>query len=258
MKRVEGKVALITGAAQGLGAAMAQALAREGATVYCTDIDEDGVQATAAAIQKEGGKAVAARHDVLSTDDWDAIFADILAKSGKLDILVNNAGGGTFADLETLSLDAWRHIIALNLDSTFIGTQMAIKTMKNTGGGSIINVSSVAGLVGSPTVAPYSAAKGGVRLFSKSAALHCGERGYNIRVNSVHPGLIRTKSGMEMAAKAFNTSEAEAEKMMAAVHPLGRIGEPDEIAAAVVFLASDESSFVTGAEYAVDGGYTAQ
>ncbi|HPE30853.1 MAG TPA: glucose 1-dehydrogenase [Parvularculaceae bacterium] len=258
MARLTNKVALVTGAAQGLGAAMAETLAKEGARVYCTDIDENGAMARAEAINKAGGVAYGRKHDAVSEGDWHGVFDELLKREGAIHCLVNNAGGGTFSDIETLSLDAWRKVISLNLDSTFIGCQLAIKHMQKTGGGSIINVSSVAGLVGSPSVIPYSAAKGGVRLFSKSLAVYCGSRGYKIRVNSVHPGLIRTKSGLEMASKAFNASEAEAEKMMAAFHPLGRIGEPAEVAAVVAFLASDDSSFVTGAEYVVDGGYTAQ
>jgi 3(or 17)beta-hydroxysteroid dehydrogenase len=144
------------------------------------------------------------------------------------------------------------------MDSTFIGTQMAILAMKNSGGGSIINLSSVGGLVGTATLAPYSAAKAGVKLFTKCAAIHCGQKGYNIRVNTVHPGLIKTPAGIEMASKATGMSPEAAEAAFATLHPIGRIGRPDEIATAVLFLASDESSFATGGEFVIDGGYTAQ
>ncbi len=257
MKRVEGKVAIVTGAGQGLGRAIAEALAREGAAVVATDIDGPAAQATAHDIVKAGGAAHGVTHDAIDPAGWDAVMTFTRATFGRLDVLVNNAGGGTFADLETMTLAEWRRVVGLNLDSTFLGTQGAIALMTHSGGGSIVNISSVAGLVGSPTLPAYSAAKGGIRLFSKTAALYCAQRGYGIRVNSVHPGLVRTRSGLEMASKAFGVDEVEAERMMAAMHPLGRIGEPSEIANAVLFLASDESSFVTGAEYAVDGGYTA-
>jgi len=249
---------MVTGAAAGLGQAIAKHLGLHGGRVIVTDINEPGAQNTAAEIVSAGGNALALQHDVLDESAWDQVFAALLESYGGIDVLVNNAGGGTFSDLETMTLSDWKQVISLNLDSTFMGTQRAIKAMKNSGGGSIINISSVAGLVGSPTVVPYSAAKGGIRLFSKSAAVYCAQQNYNIRINSVHPGLIRTESGMEMAAKAFGMPETEAEQVMASLHPIGRIGEPHEVAATVLFLASDESSFVTGAEYAVDGGYTAQ
>ena len=258
MGRVDAKTALVTGAAQGLGAAAAKALAAEGAVVFCSDIDGAGAENTAAEITSSGGRAFGFQHDAVSESDWASAIAFVTSRSDRLDVLVNNAGGGTFADFEALSLQEWRKITQLNLDSTFLGSQHGVKLMKGTGGGSIINMSSVAGLVGSPTVIPYSAAKGGVRLFSKSLALHCGARGYNIRVNSLHPGLIKTASGTEMASKAFGASAEEAEKMMASLHPIGRIGAPSDIAQAVVFLASDESAFITGAELIVDGGFTAQ
>lgn len=258
MGRIDGKVCLITGAANGLGAATARLLASEGGRMVLTDIDRSRGEVLAAELQQAGAEAIFLSHNVTLEDEWHSVFDALLSQFGRLDVLVNNAGGGTYNDLETLTLAEWRNIISLNLDSTFIGTQLAVKTMKESGGGSIINMSSVGGLVGSPNLVAYSAAKAGVKLFSKAAAIHCGQQAYNIRINTVHPGLIKTESGMEMASKATGMSPAEAEAAFSAMHPIGRIGKPEEIAAMVLFLASDESSFATGAEFVIDGGYTAQ
>ncbi|MCF8475328.1 MAG: glucose 1-dehydrogenase [Emcibacter sp.] len=258
MNRVMDKICLVTGAASGLGEACARLLAQEGGTVILTDINDIQGHKTTQEIKDTGANAIFIKHDVTNEDDWKSVFSTILETYGKIDVLINNAGGGTYNDVETLSLQDWKNIIALNMDSTFLGTQMAIKSMKDTGGGSIINMSSVGGLVGSPNLVAYSAAKAGVKLFSKSVALHCGAHNYNIRVNTVHPGLIKTVSGMEMASKATGLSVEDAETAFAAMHPIGRIGKPIEIANMVLFLASDESSFATGGEFVVDGGYTAQ
>lgn len=258
MNRITDKICLVTGAANGLGEASSRLLAKEGGTVILTDIDVERGESLAQEIRDTGAQALFIRHNVTSEEDWNRVFTTVLDRYGKLDVLVNNAGGGTYNDVETLSLEDWKNIISLNLDSTFLGTQLAIKSMKDTGGGSIINMSSVGGLVGSPNLVAYSAAKAGVKLFTKSVALHCGAQNYNIRVNTVHPGLIKTKSGMEMASKATGMSVEDAETAFAAMHPIGRIGIPLEIANMVLFLASDESSFATGGEFVVDGGYTAQ
>lgn len=258
MNRVLDKVCIITGAANGLGEASARLLAKEGGTVILTDIDVSRGESIAQSISDDGEKAIFIQHDVTSEKDWNNVFTQVMEKFGKVDVLVNNAGGGTYNDVETLSLKDWKSIIALNLDSTFIGTQLAIKAMKDTSGGSIVNMSSVGGLVGSPNLVAYSAAKAGVKLFSKSVAIHCGTQKYNIRVNTVHPGLIKTESGMEMASKATGLNLEDAEAAFASMHPIGRIGKPNEIANMVLFLASDESSFATGGEFVVDGGYTAQ
>ena len=258
MGRIEGKVCLITGAASGLGEATARLLAAEGGRLVLTDINTEKGEALARELCQAGNEATFLPQDVTQEEDWHSDFDTLLGQYGKIDVLVNNAGGGTYNDLETLSLNEWRTIISLNLDSTFLGTQLAVKAMKETGGGSIINLSSVGGLVGSPNLVAYSAAKAGVKLFTKCAAIHCGQQGYNIRINSIHPGLIKTESGMEMASKATGMSPEQAEVAFAAMHPIGRIGKPHEIATAVLYLASDESSFATGAEFVIDGGYTAQ
>ncbi|WP_321393752.1 glucose 1-dehydrogenase [Emcibacter sp.] len=257
MGRVDGKICLVTGGANGLGEAMVRLLTEEGATVILTDIDVTGGEKLATEITLAGKEAMFIKHDVTDEAAWESVFSALLDKYGRLDVLVNNAGGGTYNDLETLSLSDWRKIISLNMDSTFLGTQMAVRAMKETGGGSIINLSSVGGIVGSPNLVAYSAAKAGVKLFSKCAAIHCGQKGYNIRVNTVHPGLIKTASGMEMAEKATGMTPEQAEAAFSALHPIGRIGLPHEIATAVLYLASDESSFATGAEFVIDGGYTA-
>lgn len=258
MNRITDKICLITGAANGLGEATAKLMAEEGGTVILTDIDVTRGESLAQQIRDTGAKALFIQHDVTREDDWKRVFAEVIKQYGRLDVLVNNAGGGTYNDVETLSLKDWKSIIALNLDSTFLGTQLAIKSMKDTGGGSIINMSSVGGLVGSPNLVAYSAAKAGVKLFTKSVAVHCGAKNYNIRVNTVHPGLIKTAAGIDMAAKATGMSPEDAEVAFASLHPIGRIGKPIEIANMVLFLASDESSFATGGEFVVDGGYTAQ
>nr|WP_269473303.1 glucose 1-dehydrogenase [Kineobactrum salinum] len=241
-----------------MGEAMVRLLIAEGAQVVLTDIDAEAGGKLAQVLRDEGASALFLEHDVTDEAAWRTVFDRLLQEYGRLDVLVNNAGGGTYNDLETLSLAEWRKIISLNLDSTFIGTQMAVRIMKGSGGGSIINLSSVGGLVGSPNLVAYSAAKAGVKLFSKSAAIHCGQRGYNIRINTVHPGLVKTRSGMEMAEQATGMAAAEAEAAFASMHPIGRIGRPEEIASAVLYLASDEASFATGAEFVIDGGYTAQ
>lgn len=258
MKRLQDKTAIITGAASGLGQAMAERFAEEGAKLLLTDINTEAGEALAATLRDQGHDVVFSRQDVTSEDDWQDLFESLEQHHGKLDVLVNNAGGGTYNDIETLTLKQWQSIIRLNLDSTFLGIQCAIASMKETGGGSIINLSSVGGLVGSPNLVAYSAAKAGVKLLTKSTAVHCGQHGYNIRINSIHPGLIKTPAGIEMATKATNMSPADAEAAFATLHPIGRIGLPREIADGAVFLASDESSFMTGSELVIDGGYTAQ
>lgn len=258
MARVQDKIALVTGAANGLGRATATLLAREGAMVLLTDIDDANGEAAAAAIRAAGGHARYCHHDASSPDDWAAVLGRIREAHGRLDILVNNAGGGTYNDIETVGLAEWRRIMAINLDATFIGTQSAIKWMKETGGGSIINVSSVAAFSGAPNLAAYCAAKAGINMMSKSAAVYCGQKGYNIRINVVHPGLIETKAGVEMARLATGAgSDEEAIAMFTALHPIGRIGQPDDIAKGILYLASDDSSFVTGSSLIIDGGFTA-
>lgn len=253
--RVADKVALITGAAEGIGAASARALGAEGATLVLTDINDDGVKALAAELAKDGVAAVALKHDVTDEAAWQAAIALALSRFGKLDVLVNNAGIAFVGKTEETTLADWRRMLAVNLDGVFLGTKHALRAMKGKGG-SIINISSILGIDGAATAAAYCASKGGVRLFTKAVALECGEAGTGIRVNSVHPGYIHT-SMFDSDIAAFGSLENKLEKV-SALHPIGRIGQPEEVAAGIVFLASDESSFITGAELVIDGGYTAR
>jgi NAD(P)-dependent dehydrogenase (short-subunit alcohol dehydrogenase family) len=251
MGRVVDKIALVTGAASGLGAETARRLAAEGAFVMLSDRDP-AVANVAAAI---GDRADYALHDVTSEEDWAAVVAKTTTRFGRLGILVNNAGvAGGNLDLLTHGLDDWRRILSINLDGVFLGLRHCGPVMAARGSGSVINLSSILGKVGLPGAAAYCASKGGVLMLTKAAALEWAP--LNIRVNSVHPGFIDTPmvSGALHAAENGN----EMRDMLIAAHPLGRFGVPREIADAVVFLASDESSFMTGAELVVDGGYTAR
>ncbi len=255
MNRVKDKVAIVTGGALGLGRASAVLLAREGASVVITDVkDEEGKEA-ALEINKDGGKAVYIHQDVALESEWKSLVEKTVQQFGKLDILVNNAGVGVGGPLEELTLKEWRWLMSINLDAVFLGTRETIKVMKKQGG-SIINLSSIEGLVGDPNLAAYNTSKGGVRLFTKSAALYCAKMGYNIRVNSIHPGYIWTPM-VENYLKAQG-GVAEGRKALDSMHPIGHVGEPYDIAYGVLYLASEESKFVTGSELVIDGGYTAQ
>jgi NAD(P)-dependent dehydrogenase (short-subunit alcohol dehydrogenase family) len=256
MKRVDGKVAIVTGAAAGLGRASALMLAREGARVAVTDVNEGDGRSVVEEIAGDGAQALFVRQDVASEADWSKTIETVLAEFGRLDVLVNNAGVALSASVEDTTLDQWRWLMAINLDGVFLGTKHAIAAMKATGGGSIINLSSIEGLIGDADLAAYNASKGGVRIFTKSAALHCARAGYNIRVNSIHPGYIETP--MVEGHVAAQADPDKAREEIAALHPLGYIGEPDDIAYGVLYLASDESKFVTGSELVIDGGYTAR
>lgn len=250
MGRVTGKVAIVTGAAQGLGFASAALLAREGASVVIADVNEAKGQEAAARI---GGATVFEPLDVTDADRWTELVDATVARFGQLDILVNCAGISITANVEETTPEMWRRAIAVNLDGTFYGTQQAIRVMKERRQGSIINFSSIDGTIGEADLAAYCAAKGGVRTFTKAVAVHCGEQGYRIRANSVHPGYIRTPMH-EAYLREMGVDDAP----VVARHPIGRLGEPDDVAYAVLYLASDESSFVTGIELPVDGGYLAR
>jgi 3(or 17)beta-hydroxysteroid dehydrogenase len=255
MGRVEGKVAIVSGAARGLGKGIALLLAKEGAKVAVTDILEDLGKETAEEIRREGGEALFIKHDVTSEDSWSAVVKKVLSKFGKLDIMVNNAGVQIIKEIAETSLEEWRGLMSVNLEGVFLGTKHAIRAMRESGGGSIVNISSIAGIIGTADdTAAYCASKGGVRLFTKAAALECSKIGhnYNIRVNSVHPGVIKTDMVASMMAQ-----DAELKKRMESNHPIGFLGEPIDIAYVVLYLASDESRLVTAAEFVVDGGWTA-
>ena len=264
MDRVKGKVAIITGAAGGLGKAQALLLAREGAKVVLTDILETEPKATVEEIRRAGGEAIFVRHDVTSEQDWAEVIKQTLTSFGRLDVLVNNAGILISKAIADMSLEDWRRVTSVNLDGVFLGTKHAIGAMKKSGGGSIVNMSSVAGLVGmAGDSSAYAASKGGVRLFTKSSALQCSTLGhdYKVRVNSVHPGFILTSMLENIIRKtAENTgcTYEESRKVREDATMIGRLGTPEDIAYAVLYLASDESSYVTGAELVVDGGYTAR
>jgi NAD(P)-dependent dehydrogenase (short-subunit alcohol dehydrogenase family) len=253
MDRVKGKVAIITGGGGGLGKAQALLLAREGAKVVVTDLDEAHGQSVAEEIKGHGGEAMFIQHDVSSEAQWKSVINETLKQFGKLDILVNNAGVIIFKNIHDTSLDEWRWLMSINLDGVFLGTKYAMEAMKKSGGGSIINISSAAGIIGTLDTSAYHASKGGVRIFTKAAALECSKAGYdyNIRVNSVHPGVMKTSMVEGLM------EDEEKKKAALSWHPIGRFGEPEDVAYGVLYLASDESSFVTGTELVIDGGWTA-
>jgi 3(or 17)beta-hydroxysteroid dehydrogenase len=253
MDRVKGKSAIVTGAAGGLGHAIASLLASEGAAVTVTDINEPGGRALAGEIKASGGRAIFIKHDVTSESDWRRVIETTVAEFGKLDVLVNNAGVQLMRDIENMTLEEWRWLIGINLDGVFLGTKYAVGAMKKTGGGSIINMSSAAGIIGTAhNTAAYCASKGAVRLFTKASALEFSKIGhdYNVRVNSVHPGVIETPMTRAMRDESLGDS-------LGSIMPIGFTGQPTDIAYGVLYLASDESRLVTGAELVIDGGWTA-
>jgi NAD(P)-dependent dehydrogenase (short-subunit alcohol dehydrogenase family) len=247
--RLKDKVAIVTGAAHGMGEAEARLFAREGAKVVVADMLGEQAEAVAADIRSSSGDAIAAVIDVTSEPAWVALIEKTVARYGRLDVLVNNAGISGSAVGDPDGLNGWDRIIAVNQTSVFLGTKLAAEQMAKTGGGSIVNISSIMGFVGGPGGHPaaYSASKGAVRIYTKSAAVRYGPLG--IRVNSVHPGY------MPPMLNATNANE-RADKI--ALTPLRRLGEPIEVAYGVLFLASDEASFVTGTELVIDGGFIAQ
>lgn len=259
MRQLEGKVALVTGGGSGIGAACATTLAREGARVAVTDIDLAGAQAVAAAITAAGGQAVALAQDVTDESRWVAVMAEIQSRFGNLTTLVANAGIGIRASILDMTLADWRRQTAINLDGVFLSVKYGIPAMRRAGSGSIIMMSSVAGLRGAPGLAGYSATKGGVRLFAKSVAMECAMANDNIRCNSVHPGIIETPIWFKMdgqADPARRNAPIDITAMAAVGVPLARVGLAQDIANGVLFLASDASSYMTGSELIIDGGMT--
>ncbi len=255
MTRLQGKVALITGAASGIGKACARHLAREGATVVLTDREPAG-EAVAAEL---GAPHRFHLLDVTDEPGWDRVVGDTVAQLGRLDVLINSAGIGALGNVEQATVADFRRMYAVNVEGTFLGCRAAIGAMKQRGGGSIINLSSVAGLIGVPDLAGYCASKGAVRLLTKSIALHCARAGYNIRCNSLHPSFIDTPMVDAMAATmAGGRDPTKVRAQLEQAAPLGRLGHVDDVTHLVVYLASDESRFITGAELPVDGGLTAR
>ncbi|KUR73474.1 hypothetical protein AQZ52_00360 [Novosphingobium fuchskuhlense] len=246
MGRLAGKVAIITGAAKGLGEADARMFVREGARVILTDVDRENGERVAA----ELGEMAEFRYlDVRHDAEWKVLVDDVVARHGKLDILVNNAGVVELGDIETQTEKDYRFIMAVSADGTWFGCQHAVRVMKETGGGSIINMASIASVQGESAVAAYCAAKGAVEGLTRAVAVHCAKQGYSIRCNSIHPAGILTPMVMEVGRQAALMRGAE-EALNSG--PLVKLGEPDDIAYTVVFLASDESKFINGAAIRVD------
>jgi NAD(P)-dependent dehydrogenase (short-subunit alcohol dehydrogenase family) len=250
--RLANKIAFITGGASGIGWAAAERFAQEGATVIVADLAADKLQQCASVLRAYGNNHRVVHLDVTLEDGWIRALQELDAAFGRLDVLVNNAGYGSFLPIAETTLQEWRALMAVNLDSVFLGTKYALPLLARAGKASIINMSSIRGLVAGHGTAAYSAAKAGVRLFTKATALECATLGNGVRANSVHPGQIETpllKEAMANSGRLQSTLERI---------PIGRLGQPLEIADALVFLASDESSFMTGSEVTIDGGYTAQ
>jgi NAD(P)-dependent dehydrogenase (short-subunit alcohol dehydrogenase family) len=259
--QVQGKVALVTGGSSGIGAAVAELLAREGASVAVTDIDDLKGPELVAGINKAGHQAVFLHQDVTSEARWVEVVTEVEKRFGRLDILVSNAGIGiAVPSIVEMSLEDWRRQTAINLDGVFLSVKHCLPAMRRTGGGSVIMMSSLAGLRGAANLAGYCATKGGVRLFAKAVAMECASFGDGIRVNSVHPGIIDTpiwgKIPTEAAGQGQNAPIDPEERAKLAT-PLGRAGQAMEIAAGVLYLASDASRYVTGTELVIDGGMNA-
>ena len=250
MPRLEGKVALISGAARGQGACEGRLFVQEGAKVVLTDVlDEEG-ESVAADIREQGGDAIYLHLDVTQEQQWQDVIQATVDRYGKLDILVNNAGIFPMFRVEETTVELWEQVMDINVTGVFLGTKHAIPAMRDAGGGSIINISSVAGLVGGSRASAYSASKGAVRILTKNTAVQHAADG--IRANSVHPGIIVT----QMTEELLSDENARDQRLTGT--PIGRFGTVDDVAYGVLFLASDESSYVTGSELVIDGGSTAQ
>ena len=250
MGRLEGKSCLISGGSKGLGAAQARLFAREGARVAVGDILESDGARLVDELRTSGADSLFVRLDVTSEADWEGVVGAVMCELGTLDVLVNNAGIYNRALVEDTTLEEWERVMSVNSTGVFLGTKHAIPAMRRSGGGSIVNMSSVAGLVGSRTQTVYNASKGAVRLLTKSTAVQYAADG--IRANSVHPGVIET----DMMKEVVRNEEERATRM--SLTPIGRFGTAEDVAHGVLFLASDEASYVTGAELVIDGGLTVQ
>ena len=255
MGRLDGKVALITGGASGLGKATGKLMAKEGATVVLSDLQEVEGTAVSKQIKENGGHCFFIKQDTTSEEGWQDICDSILENHGHLDILLNGAGVGSSAvEIEDMDFSTWRSCLSVNLDGVFLGCKYGIRAMRKGNGGSIINISSILGFAGLATATNYCASKGGVRLLTKAAALECARKTPLVRVNSIHPGFIDTP----MVAGAIQRRGPEFRNYIEDNVPLGELGEPIDIAEGVVYLASDGAKFVTGTELTIDGGFLAR
>ena len=253
MGRLEGKTALVTGAASGIGLQTSIRLAEEGARLMMTDINlEEGLQQA----EKLGANATFLKLDITEEEEWVSVLDETVKRFDRLDILVNSAGMVLIADVEQITLEDWRKVHAVNLDGTFLGCKHGVRVMKEFGAGSIINLSSVSGMIGGFNLAAYNSSKGAVRMLTKSVALHCARAGYGIRCNSIHPTFIETPMLESMIRDSPDPEKAR--QTLVRQVPLRRIGKPDDVANMIVYLASDESTFVTGTEMVIDGGVIAQ
>ena len=253
MGRLEGKTALVNGAASGIGLQTSIRLAEEGARVMMTDINlEEGRQQA----EKLDANATFLKLDITEEEEWISVLDETVKRFDRLDILVNSAGMVLIADVEQITLEDWRKVHAVNLDGTFLGCKHGVRVMKEFGAGSIINLSSVSGMIGGFNLAAYNSSKGAVRMLTKSVALHCARAGYGIRCNSIHPTFIETPMLESMIRDSPDPEKAR--QTLVRQVPLRRIGKPDDVANMIVYLASDESTFVTGTEMVIDGGVIAQ
>ncbi|MBB6637764.1 SDR family NAD(P)-dependent oxidoreductase [Cohnella thailandensis] len=250
MNRLQDKVAIITGAGSGMGREEALLFAREGAKIVATDINEAAVQAVVKEIREAGGQAQGFAHNVASEEDWISIVAKTVETYGKIDVLVNNAGVSLAVGLLDTTIDQWNRVMGINVTGTFLGMKHVVPNMIENNGGSVINISSIAGLTGGSGAGAYTASKGAVRILTKAAAVDYGK--HNIRVNSVHPGFIETPMSSDLI------KNEQMLQWFLSQTALPRVGEASEVASAVLFLASDDSSYVTGIELPVDGGVTAK
>ncbi|MGB0361908.1 MAG: glucose 1-dehydrogenase [bacterium] len=253
MGRLEGKTALVTGAASGIGLQTSIRLAEEGARVMMTDINLEKVRQQA---EKIDANATFLKLDITEEEEWISVLDETVKRFDRLDILVNSAGMVLIADVEQITLEDWRKVHAVNLDGTFLGCKHGVRVMKEFGAGSIINLSSVSGMIGGFNLAAYNSSKGAVRMLTKSVALHCVRAGYGIRCNSIHPTFIETPMLESMIRDSPDPEKAR--QTLVRQVPLRRIGKPDDVANMIVYLASDESTFVTGTEMVIDGGVIAQ
>lgn len=267
MNRLDGKVALLSGAARGIGAETARKMAAAGASVVIADVLTDRVRDTAKEITDAGGNALALTLDVTLEASWTAAVAAATKRFGKLDILVNNAGIFLGKDLMDATMEEWNRLVAINMTGVWLGTKLCAPALAESGkssphGSAIVNLASIAGIVGSQLDPLYSMTKGGVTLFTKSTALFFGRKGWRIRVNSIHPGVIETDMGAQtFASRARQTGSNDVDGARAVAmkqHPIGRLGVAEDIALGIVFLASDDAGFMTGSGMVVDGGLTAQ